>query len=219
MAEKIKYAVLPNPQTDADGNTTYQVRHQHDGTMSEKGFLAHLKYHNTFNTITMRSALTVLKEEIVEQLRDNKRFRIDGIGTFQIRVGLKTTFDDEGNPIKPHFTDPNLITANDVEVQGVSFSPDPSFISALKSHTSTKNKYGRGAAGHNKPYTREQVVAFIDNYLQEHNSITRKQLERGLNITTYRAQKWLDELTSMPSSPYSAEKQGTTYVYYRCPTP
>ena len=195
MASKINYGVFPNPLPDAEGKTTYQVRHIPYGTMSEKEFLAHLKYNNTYNSITMQASLSVLKEEIVEQLRANNRFRIDGIGTFQMKVGLKTKHDEEGNPIKPHFTDPNKITANDVEVQGVSFTPDPSFVKALKEMIYTQNKYGRGAAGRNTPYTREQIVEFLDNYLKEHHSITRKQIQYGLNITEYRAQKWLDELT------------------------
>jgi hypothetical protein len=215
MVDNIKYGIFPNPQPDAEGKTTYQVRHMPDGTMNEKEFLAHLKYHNTYNTTTMLSSLIVLKDEIIEQLRNNKRFRIDGIGTFQMKVGLKTKYDEEGNPIKPHFTDPDKITANDVEVQGVSFTPDPSFIKALKTKTSTRNKFGRGPAGRNKPYTREQVVGFLDNYLKEHHSITRKQLQYGLNITEYRAQKWLDDLTAEEFSKYYCKKQGNTYVYYR----
>jgi hypothetical protein len=165
------------------------VRHIPDGTMSEKEFLAHLKYYNTYNTIMMQSSLSVLKDEIIEQLRHNRRFRIDGIGTFQMKVGLKTKYDEEGNPIKPHFTDPDKITANDVEMQGVSFTPGPSFVQALKVKTSTRNKNGRGPAGRNKPYTREQIVAFLDNYLKEHHSITRKQMQFALNISEYRAQK------------------------------
>ena len=215
MADKINYGVFPNPLPDAEGKTTYQVRHIPNGTMSEKGFLAHLKYHNTYNTTTMMSSLCVLRDEIIEQLRENRRFRLDGIGTFQMKVGLITKHDEEGNPIKPHFTDPNKITANDVEVQGVSFTPDPSFVKALKSKISTQNKYGRGAAGRNKPYTREQIVEFLDNHLREHHSITRKQMQYALNITEYRAQKWLDELTAEEFSKYYCKKQGTTYVYYR----
>ncbi len=218
MIHKIKYGIYPNPLPDAEGNTTYQVRHMPEGTMSEKTFLAHLQYHNTYNTVMMRSSLSVLKDEIVEQLRNNMRFRIDGIGTFQMKVGLKTQYDEEGNPIKPHFTDPDAITANDVEVQGVSFTPDPSFVKALKDMTSTRNKYGRGPAGKNKPYTREQVMAFLDEYLTEHHSITRKQMEFGLNITAYRAQKWLDKLTAEEPPKYYCEKQGATYVYYPCST-
>ena len=215
MAEKISYGIYPNPQPDTEGSTTYQVRHMPDGTMSEKEFLAHLKYYNTYNTIMMQSSLSVLKEEIIEQLRHNRRFRIDGIGTFQMKVGLKTKYDEEGNPVKPHYTDPDKITANDVEVQGVSFTPDPSFVQALKVKTSTRNKNGRGPAGRNKPYTREQIVAFLDSYLKEHHSITRKQMQFALNITEYRAQKWLDELTAEEFSKYYSKKQGTTYVYYR----
>lgn len=83
MASKINYGIFPNPLPDADGNTTYQVRHTPTGTMSEKEFLAHLKYHNTYNTIMMQSSLTVLKNEIIEQLRNNNRFRIDGISAFR----------------------------------------------------------------------------------------------------------------------------------------
>ncbi len=90
MADKINYGVFPNPLPDAEGKTTYQVRHIPNGTMSEKGFLAHLKYHNTYNTTTMMSSLCVLRDEIIEQLRENRRFRIDGIGTFQMKVGLIT---------------------------------------------------------------------------------------------------------------------------------
>ena len=215
MADKINYGVFPNPLPDAEGKTTYQVRHMPNGTMSEKEFLAHLKYHNTYNTIIMQSSLSVLRDEIIEQLRGNKRFRIDGIGTFQMKVGLITRHDEEGNPIKPHFTDPNKITANDVEVQGVSFTPDPSFVKALKDRIFTQNKNGRGVAGRNKPYTREQIVEFLDNYLKEHHSITRKQMQYALNITEYRAQKWLDELTAEEFSKYYSKKQGATYVYYR----
>ena len=215
MAFKIKYGIFPNPQPDAEGNTTYQVRHTPEGTMDEKAFLAHLKYHNTYNTTTMQSSLSVLKDEIIEQLRENKRFRIDGVGTFQMKVGLKIQYDEEGNPIKPHYTDPNKITANDVEVQGVSFTPDPSFVKALKDRISTTNKYGRGAAGKNKPYTREEIINFLDSYLKEHHSMTRRQMERALNITPYRAEKWLNDITSEPYSKYYSKKQGNTYVYYR----
>ena len=132
-----------------------------------------------------------------------------------MKVGLKTKYDEEGNPVKPHYTDPDKITANDVEVQGVSFTPDPSFVQALKVKTSTRNKNGRGPAGRNKPYTREQIVAFLDSYLKERHSITRKQMQFALNITEYRAQKWLDELTAEEFSKYYSKKQGTTYVYYR----
>ena len=65
MIDKIEYGIFPNPKPDEDGNTTYQVRHMPQGTMNEKAFLAHLKYHNTYNTTTMMASLVVLKDEII----------------------------------------------------------------------------------------------------------------------------------------------------------
>lgn len=70
-------------------------------------------------------------------------------------------------------------------------------------------------AGRNQPYQREEIISFLDNYLKEHHSITRKQMEYELNITAYRAQKWLDSIIAEPFSKYYCKKQGTTYVYYR----
>ena len=72
MKDTIYYVILPNPLPDAEGNTTYQVRHIPTGTMNEKEFLAHLKYHGTYDTIAMQSSLSVLKNEIIEQLKSNQ---------------------------------------------------------------------------------------------------------------------------------------------------
>ena len=84
-----------------------------------------------------------------------------------------------------------------------------------KDRTATTNKYGREAAGNNQPYTRDEITNFLDNYLKEHHSMTRRQMERALNITAYRAQKWFNDITADSSSKYYCKKHGTTYVYYR----
>lgn len=212
---RIKYGVYPNPLPDAEGNTTYQVRHEPDGTMNESAFLSHLKYHGTFNTTTMSAALTVLKDEIIEQLKDNRRFRIDGLGTFQMKVGLKEKTDDEGNPIKTVYTDPRQITANEVEVTGVSFIPDKSFINELKERTSMKNALGRGRVGHSNNYTRQEIINFLNAYLTQYGFITRRTLQSHLGLTQHAAIKWLDTLCNEASPKYVARKEGTTIVYRR----
>ena len=64
--KKIKFGIYPNPLPDSEGNTTYQVRHEPHATMNTPDFLAHLKFHGTYNTAMMSGALTVLRDEIVE---------------------------------------------------------------------------------------------------------------------------------------------------------
>ena len=212
---KIKYGIFPNPQKDSEGRTTYQVRHTPDGQMNEREFLAHLDYHHTYNPTTMKASLSVLKDEIIEQLKSNHRFRIDGLGTFQMKVGLKQPVDDEGNAVKTAWTDPEQITANDVEVTGVTFRPDRSFVEELKEKTSVTNPFGRGASNKSCKYERQDVVDFIDQYLVEHQSITQRELQIGLGINGYAARKWLKELTSEEPARYVCKKQGNTWVYYR----
>lgn len=211
---KIKYGVYPNPLKDDEGRVTYQVRHVPEGQMNESEFLAHLDYHNTYNSTTMKASLSVLKDEIVEQLKNNHRFRIDGLGTFQMKVGLKQQLDEEGNPVKTAYTDPNQITANDVEVIGVSFRPDRSFIDELKEKTSTTNPFGRGIANKSKHYERQEVVDFMDTYLAERGSITLRELRIGLGINYYSAQSWLEKLVNEEPARYYRRKMGATWVYY-----
>ncbi len=211
---KIKYGVYPNPLKDDEGRVTYQVRHVPEGQMNEREFLAHLDYHNTYNSTTMKASLSVLKDEIVEQLKNNHRFRIDGLGTFQMKVGLKQQLDEEGNPLKTAYTDPNQITANDVEVTGVSFRPDRSFVDELKEKTSTTNPFGRGIANKSKKYERQEVVDFMDAYLAERGSITLRELRIGLGINYYSAQSWLEKLVNEEPARYYRRKMGATWVYY-----
>ena len=219
MESKIKFGIYPNPLPDADGNTTYQVRHEPDATMNTQDFLAHLKFHNTFSATTMNAALSVLRDEIVEQLRDNRRFRIDGIGTFQMKVGLKADADEAGNVVKPHLTNPKQITARDVEVTGVTFIPDKSLVSDLRECTTTMNPSGAGVAGTSRQYTRQEVVNALNAYLEEHGSITRTAFATLLHLSGYAARKWLDQLTTEPYPKYVARKQGNTLVYRRYGNP
>ena len=215
MPKTIKFGIFPNPLPDSNGDTTYQVRNIPDATMDIATFLAHLKFHNTFNHITMRSALSVLRDEIIEQLQDNRRFRIDGLGTFQIKVGFKTKDDEDGTPLKTRYTDPKEITARQVEVTGVSFLPDKSFIEELKEGTIVRNAYGTGKVGRSRTYNRQQVVNFLNTYLAEHGYITRRILCDQLHLSNYAAQKWLDNLCNEEFPKYECHKEGNTYIYRR----
>ncbi len=216
MADTIKYGIYPNPLPDAEGNTTFQVRHEPDGTMDTESFLAHLKYHQTFNPTIMRAALITLVDEIVEQLRDNRRFRIDGLGTFQMKVGFKAKTDDEGNnSVRPVFTDPEAITARDVEVSGISFTPDRSLIDALRKGTAATKASPSGVVGRSVRYTREDIETFLDDYLAGHDFITRRQFRILLGLSDYACRKWLNILTTAAQPKYQACLEGTTIVYRR----
>lgn len=213
MTKRIKYGVYPNPLPDANGNITYQVRHEPFYTFDTEAFISHLRQHNNCHVSQMSASLTILVEEIIEQLKNNHRFRINGLGTFQMKVGLKNKTDENGNSIKPYYTDPSQITANDVEVTGISFIPDKNIIKELKNNIIVENIAERGKVGKSINYTREEIVYHLDHYLAEHDFITRHSFQILLGLTRYAAEKWLDRLTTEVAPAYIGCKEGNTVVY------
>ena len=123
--------------------------------------------------------------------------------------------DDEGNTSRPHITDPKQITARNVEVTGVTFIPDKSFIDDLKEGTTTINVNGSGVVATPKQHDRQEVINALNKYLAEHGSITRRGFAMLLKVSDYEARKWLKQLTTEPYPKYVARKQGNTIVYRR----
>ena len=114
MANTIRFSVHRNPQKDEQGRDTYQVRQMTWGTVSKAQLLAHMKRYNVARPELLEMALTVLTNEIVEQLGENRRLHLDGLGTFYLKLGFRERTDEQGNRYKPVFTDPSRITGNDV---------------------------------------------------------------------------------------------------------
>jgi len=176
----------------------------------------HLQMHNMMNPEIMELALNVLATEIVDFLTDNKRLHLEGIGTFSLKVGFKKRFDEDGNELKTQFTNAADITGNDVAIETINFTPDKALLDKLNQEGyHFTNKTGRGSVGHSAIYTKEQIISQLDNYLDEHQIITRSQMMNHFGMTQHMVLKWLEELTSGPEAMLTCTKVGTTMVYKR----
>ena len=212
----IKFSVHRNPLKDSEGRDTYQVRHENWYTMQKEELLEHLQHHGLMRPELMDSALTVLARELVEQLTDNKRVHLDGLGTFYLKVGFRPRYDEQGVEIKPHFTDPKEITGNDVQIETIGFTPDQEFLKLLNdSAYSFENLTGRGRVGHTKHYSDEDFLKKLNAYIDEHSYITRPLLISEFGLTDHMARKWLERLTTQPLALLKAEKVGNTIVFKR----
>ena len=215
MGYKIKFSVHRNPLKDADGNDTYQVRHEATATVGKEYLLKQLG-HNLIGPEIMGSALSLLQRLIVGQLTDNHRVHIEGLGTFFLKLGFRKRLDEQGQEVKPHFTDPSKITGNDVIIENVGFTPDKEFLKQLKPHGCYYvNATGRGNVGHSAQYTEEQMKAGLDEWFKTHDVITRGNLQGYFGLTKYMAQKWLERFCSQPNAYLVGRKIGQTIVYSR----
>lgn len=214
MGYNIKFSVHRNPLKDSEGNDTYQVRHETSGTVGKEYFLRHLRDCNTFRPELMEAALTVLQREIINQLTDNLRLHLEGMGTFYLKLGFRPHYDEMGNELKTQFTNPDKITGNDVCIDTIGFTPDKQFLQQLNEHGyHFINATGRGRVGHSTEQTEEQVRKRLDEWFCDHDMLTCRQMQHLFGITRYMANKWLDRLCANPSPYLYPQKIGSTICY------
>lgn len=216
MGNKIKFGVYRNPSKDADGKESYHVRHETQGALNEQYIIDHLERYHRPEAPHIESVVRALKEMIVEILTDNHNVHIEGLGNFYLKLGFRKRQDENGQEVKPRFTDPAKITGNDVEVESIGFTPDEELLKELRNHGyHFENATGRGNVGHSATYTREQLIKQLDEFFQNHDCITRRQMEGIFGLTKYMAQKWLDELCTLPPHYLKTKKIANVLTYYR----
>ena len=215
MGNKIKFGVYSNPSKDANGKESYHVRHETQGALNQKYIIDQLERHHRPEAPHIESVVRTLKEMIVEMLTDNYNVHIEGLGNFYLKLGFRKRQDENGQEVRPHFTDPAKITGNDIGVESIGFTPDEEFLKELRGHGyHFENATGRGNVGHSAKYTREQLVKQLDEYFQTHDFITRRLMEGVFGLTKYMAQKWLDELCTQPPVYLKTRKVGNVMMYF-----
>ncbi len=213
MATKIKYGIHRNPLPNEKGQFTYQVRLEPSGTFKLDDFILMLRTKDKNLARYAESIITLLKQEITSQLQNNMRFRLNGIGTFQLKVGFKHQEGGKGRKGKTYFTDPEAITTDAVEVTGLSFIPDPSYIRHLKRDMTVESVMTTGTIGHSAIHSEQEVIDFLLQYINTHGYITRLAFTTEMGLTKYMGQKWLDDLANDPQSPITRQKNGRTFLY------
>jgi hypothetical protein len=215
MSNTINFSVHANPLKDAEGNETFHVRQDTLDTVHREAFIAHLKRHYNHVALQVDSALTLLEDEIPEFLADNHRLRIDGIGTFFLKLGFRERVDEEGNPVKQHFTNPEDITGNDVCVETIGFIPDQSLVDNVRRRAPYfSNSKGRGVVGHSALYTNEQLLARLAEWFQKSDYITVRYMRMYFGLTDHTARKYLKELSEGPHALLEHRKINNTHTYW-----
>ena len=213
MATKIKYGIHRNPLLNEKGEYTYQVRLEPSGTFKLDDFILKLEMKDKTLASQAERIFTLLRQELTNQLQDNMRFRINGIGSFQLKVGFKHQEGGRGRIGKTYFTNPEAITADAVEVTGLSFIPDPTFIRQLKRDMTVESVREGGTVGHSASHSEQEVIGFLTRYLKANGYITRQTFTAEMGLTKYMGQKWLDDLAADPESPIIRQKDGRTFYY------
>ena len=216
MGDTIKFGVHRNPKKDAEGRETYHVRHETDFALNQKYIINQVKSYNAAEASHINSVICVLREQIVEILTDNHNVHIEGLGNFYLKLGFRERTDENGQTIKPLFTDPSKITGNDVVVESIGFTPDEEFLKQLqKQEYHYVNATGRGMVGHSADVTKEQIIARLDQFFETHDHLLSRDMKALFGLTPYMANKWLEELCTQAPPYLRVEKISHVMFYYR----
>lgn len=155
----------------------------------------------TLTRIDITAVIASLAQHLRLQLLQGNAVRLDGIGTFS--PALK--FEDPAKPIED-------ITARDVVVTGVNFTPDGSLLSAMK----LESQFERGTALRSSTVSEADAVLALREYFADHSSLSKRTFQSLLGLKYGRATSLL--LALVAKDKLTVSRIGQTNFYYAGPT-
>lgn len=209
----ILYDVFPTPNPDETHEQLYYPRAVTYGQqMNDKELKEYLEKNTRINSSQFVGMIEALVQEIPQQLLQNKSVHIRGMGTFFLKIGVRSRKDANGHVYVQKFTDPDAITARDLCIEGIGFRADPTW-----SHKVTKSvqHFERVKTRHQTPVQKSKLLLYINKMVSEKGFVTVKDVECDQNTTNYHARKLLEGLCTGKQPKLYKEMVGHAYIYKR----
>lgn len=151
----------------------------------------------TLTPIDISAVIGSLAHHLRLQLLQGNAVHINGIGTFSLAL----RFD---NPAKAN----DDITARDVQVSGINFTPDSNLLATVKSNVS----FERTSAGRSTAVTEGDAILALREYFKDYQSISKRTFQTLLGLKYGRATKLLTALTEKHK--LTVSRVGPTNIYH-----
>jgi len=209
----ILYDVYATPNPGGGGEQLYHPRSVTYGSqMDDQELKEYLERNTRINSSQFVGAIEALTQEIPEQLLQNKRVHIRGMGTFYLRIGVRQREDDNGHWYTPQFTDADAITARDLRIEGIGFRADPTWCRRV---CQCSQPFERARTRHQKPVSRSELLLYIDQTVSEKGYVTVRDVQTDLDTTNYHARRLLEELCVGDQPKLYRKMAGHAYLYRR----
>ena len=134
------------------------------------GFVGQVvSYNRAFHRSTVLGVLTAMSDTLRRMLSEGRSVKIDGVGTFSLSLG----FDDGKSPLMADADD--RMTHRRVKVKNLNFKVEPELLNWLARETNFVRAEGGVRRQHPSPYSKEERLARILSYLDEHGHISLRQ--------------------------------------------
>ena len=170
-----------NPRYDLQGEATVQnplmgVSVVPMPPVTTKEMAERIGYATSVNKTDVVAVLSALGHELSQALLDGRTVRIDEIGSFNVKLGMKAL---------KYLND--RVTQHDIEVKGISFRPCKELKESLRSAEIVS-----GGHAVRTLLTRDIAERRLRNFFEDNDYIYRSQMEQLCECSTYLATKYLN---------------------------
>lgn len=172
-----------NPRFDLQGEATEKnplmgVSVVASTPVTTKEMAERIGYATSVNKTDVVAVLSALGYELRHALLDGRTVQVDEIGSFSLKLGLKTPkyFEDR-------------VTHHDIEVKGISFRPCKELKEAMRGADIVS-----GGHAVRTLLTRDIVEHRLTAFFEDHPYIYRSQMEQLCECSKHLALKYLNEL-------------------------
>ena len=212
----IHYTVHPTPKRKGETEQTYHVRRHYFTTLKSEDIVDHIRYHGSIVDLASYSlVMESLKEEIVELLQSGHDLHIEGLGRFCLQLGTRKTRGKDGRMHAKRYLNPEDITAREVLVKGISFTPDKAMLKRIRDYHA-HFQHDKGA--YTEELSRGELLKRLAAFYEKNGPFTRRAFQLEFGFSRYRADKILTQLVSEPYPKYYREEWGHSYVYKKTGT-
>ncbi|MBQ0061624.1 MAG: hypothetical protein KBT15_07635 [Bacteroidales bacterium] len=205
-----EYILLENNlKLDSEERKTFP-RFARTTPVSHRELVEHLKRHVSLHTSDIDAVLIALSEALPEYLAEGRSVSINNIGRFNGTLKWKDGIDDE----KDESAKSLRHNARSITFKTVTFTPHRKLVRTAEKKCSIKRAhYKPDVQSMSTPYTKEQRLAKLMEYLQEHHYIKASEYMQltGLKHTT--ACTELKAWAKDPNTPIDYTGYGSHRVY------
>ena len=171
-----------NPRFDLQGEATEKnplmgVSIVPTTPVTTKEMAERIGHATSVNKTDVIAVLSALGYELSQALLDGRTVQVDEIGSFSLKLGLKTPkyFEDR-------------VTHHDIEVKGITFRPCKELKEAMRGAEMVS-----GGHAVRTLLTREVAENRLRAFFEDHPYIYRSQMEQLCECSTYLATKYLNQ--------------------------
>lgn len=174
-----QYDLHENPKPNGVYKKRYHARPANNRTVSSEELIHHMAKHNGLSEAIISSMFMTLHDVLVERLSEGDNINIPGLGNMQATLSC------------PETRTPSATRAGSIKIKSVKLKAEKALVKEVASKAQfVRTRYKT----HSQQYDDEQFASLIVRYFEDHNYITRRDLETDFGLQPRTANNRLKEL-------------------------